>query len=128
MLGHLDGRAPALRTAIDAAQRALGVTLPADYVEFLLHCDGIEGPVGDTGYFELWSIEEVTVSQQEYGVDAFAPGLVLIGSDGGGTAYGLDVRSASTLFVRIPFIPMAWEEGAVLGDSFHSFIQRVASA
>ena len=46
---RMDLRPPAAREADAATERALGVRLPPDYVEFMLAHNGGEGPVGEHG-------------------------------------------------------------------------------
>lgn len=43
---------------------------------------------------------------EEYAVRDFAPGLVIIGSDGGGTAYGYAYRNDRPKLVEVDFISM----------------------
>src|SRR5262249_30653850 len=90
-----------------------GTELPQEYLDFLRAANGGEGPLGERGYLALWRAEEVGQANQEYSVAEFAPGLLLIGSDGGGTAVGIDLRSSDSggmHFVELPFIPMRVEE------------------
>lgn len=84
----LSGRQAAELSEIDAAERELGVRLPEDYRAFLQQSDGLEGFAGPNAYLMLWSAKELLELNTAYSVAEFAPGLVLIGTDGGDTGYG----------------------------------------
>jgi hypothetical protein len=64
--------------------------------------DGFHGP----HYAMLWSAVEIVELNESYQVRAYAPGLMLIGSNGGGEAYALDSRNSSSPVVRVPFVGM----------------------
>ena len=51
--GELTLHAPAEASEIARFQTDQGVTLPEDYVGFLLRSNGAEGPVGRSGYLSL---------------------------------------------------------------------------
>ncbi|GGC59449.1 hypothetical protein [Chelatococcus reniformis] len=57
-----------------------------------------------------------------YQVESLVPELVLIGSNGGPTAYGIDRHRGGLAFVSIPFHPMQRGEVRVLGRSFAAFL------
>ncbi len=50
----------------------------------------------------------------------------MIGSNGGGEAYGFDMRSMPWKVSKVPFIPMAWDDSIFVGDSFESFLQNLS--
>lgn len=70
----------------------------------MLKTNGGEGTIGEDSYLRLWKIEEIIESNKGYSVEEFAPGLIIIGSDGGGTAYGFDFRSEKPILVAVDFI------------------------
>src|SRR5260221_10274149 len=99
----------------------LGKTLPSTYEDFLRFSNGVEGFLKNSNYLVLWPIEELIQNNQEYSTEEFAPGLLLIGSDGGEEAYGIDFRETSPTygyFVEIPFIVMNWSDSRILGTTF----------
>jgi hypothetical protein len=98
-----------------------GVVPPADYLSFLSETNGAEGPVGESSYLTLWRVEEPVTNTSAYQVEEFAPELVLIGSDGGDTAYGL-TRGSPTRFIAVPFIGMASDQSEELGRTFQEFL------
>src|SRR5437773_9242908 len=71
-------------------QTNLGVTLPTDLLDVLRFSNGLEGGLEPKGWLALWSTEHMPVHNLGYEPQVTAPGLVLIGSDGCGTAFGLD--------------------------------------
>jgi hypothetical protein len=101
--------------------------LPPDYLQFLRISNGAEGPIGPAGYLMLWPIERIPEWNQGYCVDEFAPGLILIGSNSGTTAYGLYPYEGQTWFVELPFICTGPHEFKPLGTSFLEFLERLAN-
>jgi len=96
--GQLD--LPADSAFVEGPSSRLGVTLPSDYLDFLRQYDGGEGFIGDN-YIVLWKAEELADFNREYGVEKYAPGVLLFGSDGGGEGYGFDTSSAPKTVVRM---------------------------
>jgi hypothetical protein len=88
----------------------------------LLTNDG-EGTIGEDSYLRLWKIEELIESNEGYAVEEFAPGLIIIGSDGGDIAYGFDFRSEFPLLIEVDFIGMDLEEPFYSTGSFFEFIE-----
>ena len=109
--------------ALAAAEVALGVALPADYRAFLLQSNGYDGPVGGGADVAFWPIDVVVSSTTGYD-GAEELGLVLIGSNGGPTAYGFDHGG---LFVSVPFMPMVAREVRVIGVTWAEFLQALAA-
>jgi len=104
-----------------------GIRLPGDYVDFLRIGNGGEGFIGDS-YALFWRLDELKTLNAEYEVDEFAPGLLLIGSDGGGEAFGFDTRERSWPVVRVPFVGMDIDLLAVLGRTFPDFLKALCEA
>ncbi len=102
----------------------INISFPEDYIDFMLCANGGEGPIGDNSYIRLWPLQELKEANEDYAVHKFAPGLFLIGSDGGDTAYGIRIEDA--VFVEVPFIGMADEEARVLSGSFAGFLRVIA--
>lgn len=99
----------------------LGFQFPKEYVNFLLHSNGGEGPIGDN-YLQLWKVEELIENSEGYSVEEFAPGLLIIGSNGGDTAYCIDTRSKEMPFVSMPFIGMDLEQVELCESTFTKFL------
>ena len=114
----------ATRDAVRKAEEALEISLPEDYVEFMVGSNGGEIEVGEN-QLRLWPIEELSYMNEGYEVDLNVPGLVLFGTDGGMEAYGFDTEGEEPRVVMIPFVPM--ERGAAIpcGRTFTEFLENL---
>lgn len=110
--------------AIEAAESTLGSPLPHDYRSVLREHDGGEGWVGDGAYLRLWPIAEVVTKHEQLDPGQLVPGVLLIGSDGGGEVYGIDMRTAA--YKRYPAIGLGPELGIELGKSWDAFLAALA--
>ncbi len=99
------------------------VKLPSQYVDFMLTTNGAEGNVGDNSYLVLWSAEEIVELNKDYGVEEFAPGLLLFGSNGGMDAYAFDTRRDNLPIIEVPFIGMGQEKAKDYGDTLFDFFK-----
>ena len=89
---NLSCNTPASQIAITDFEKYSNFKLPKDYVEFLKETNGGEGFVGENSYVIFWPLEKLLEYNKAYNVQEYAPGLFLIGSDGGGEAYAFDMR------------------------------------
>jgi hypothetical protein len=117
---------PASRSQIDDLITAVGIRLPADYVELLMYSDGVEGFVGedDMNYLSLWPVDDI----KSNGIYEEAPFYVFIGSNGAGEGYAYDKRFADPPIVNVPFIGAISEPPRILGGSLLEFLQRLHDA
>src|SRR5687768_9405588 len=99
-------RPPAAEADVVALEQALGRTLPGDYKRFLEWSDGIEGDLPPECYLRLWSVAEIVPSNGGYCVSEYLVDTVLIGSDLGGTAFGIRWSGADVQYIGVPFITM----------------------
>ena len=109
---------------IEKVEQKLDVKFPSDYKDFMLLTNGGEWPIGNS-YLRLWNIEELVNSNEDYAVTEFAPGLVIIGSDGGGVAYGYDFRQDQSLLVEVDFIGMDIDNPNYWTNSFLDFLENL---
>lgn len=65
-------------------RKVCGMDLPEDYLEFMSKHNGGEGPIGELGYGCLFKLEELEEINNEYKVQEYWPGYIVIGSDMGG--------------------------------------------
>ena len=65
------------------------VVLPEQYIEFMKKHNGGEGDIGET-WFVLYPLEELQEINDEYEIEQFLSGHIIIGSNGGGELYGID--------------------------------------
>jgi hypothetical protein len=121
---ELDLNPGAPKELLEKVQSDLKVRLPIQYVDFLLRSNGAEGNVGNS-YLMLFPIEEIASINQANAVDEFAPGLLLFGSNGGGTAYAFDTRSSAMPIVEVPFIGMDLKETKPCGQTFVEFLRHL---
>jgi len=105
----------------------IGLTFPPDYRAFLRRMDGGEGPIGPEAYLSLWRAQDIRATNQSYNVAASAPGFLAVGSDGGGEAYGFDIRDRTWSVVRMPFVGMSWATAVPVGDSFVDFLRTLSA-
>ena len=125
IMKSLTTRQPATSEQIHELHAAIGVTLPVDYVDFMLVSNGADGPLGETGYVSLWQVQEIAQLNKDYRVADFAPGLLLFGSDGGDEAFAFDTRTDPMAVVGVPFIGMSLSEAKPLAGTFTDFLTGV---
>lgn len=119
---------PGIDTGVVAsALSRLGISPPADYVSFMARSNGAQGVIGGAGYLVLWPAERLEAINREYSVAEFAPGYVIIGSDGGDTAYAFG-KAHPGVFFQMPFIGMSDKEAQPIGSSFIEFVKSLALA
>ena len=78
-----------------------------------------EGMVGEESYLILWAKNELEQLNQDYEVDVYLHDILLIGSDGGDMAYGINAQGE---YVEVPFIGMDDDEVEVVAGDFDEFI------
>lgn len=96
-----------------------------DYADVLRWHNGIEGFVSPMQYLMLWSVEEIPSLNAGYRVGDYAPDIVLVGSDGGGTAYGRD--KSTGMYGSVPFIGMSRASFKEMGGTFEEFLSNLAA-
>jgi hypothetical protein len=116
---------PASEDALRSLADAAWVTLPDDYVAFMRHSNGGEGPVGHS-YLEVWPVEEVVRRNSEYGVVEFLPEVMLFGSSLGGVGYGFANQEKNVAVVEVPFDSMDPQSVIRRGSSFTEFLAFLA--
>ena len=122
LLVHLHPGTPGDSEDLTRLEAVAGFALPLEYREFLAETNGGEGTVGEA-YVQFWSVAQILELNPAYAVEEFAPGVVLIGSDGGDTAYGLIHETDKWNFVDVPFIGMSLSELTPHGESFAGFLR-----
>ena len=92
------------------------------FEKYVNECISGEGMVGENSYLILWEKEEIEELNDAYEVKEFLNNSILIGSNGGDNAYGIDVEGK---FFEVPFIGMDDDEIKILGNSFEEFIKKL---
>jgi hypothetical protein len=72
-----------------------------DYAEFLSRYDGAEGFVRNGSYVVLWEEKEIPKLNAAYSVSEFAPDILLIGSNGSSTGFGIDQKTGRYVSVDL---------------------------
>jgi hypothetical protein len=129
LLGPETLRPPAAEECLNHLVDVFGEDLPEDYSGFLRFSNGIEGPVGN-GYLVIWPCEELFQANQDYHISEFAPGLVLIGGDGGNTAYGIDCRSTdrdARRYLETDLVGIGWDAVFFRCSSLEELIEHVSN-
>lgn len=103
-------------------QTYLNIQFPIDYKEFIQEHNGAEGEIGANSYIVLWSLGDIEVLNEAYGVAKYAPGLVLFGSAGGNCAYAFDNRFEGKPIVEVPFIEMSLDNAKKCANTFVEFL------
>ncbi len=125
LLDSFNCNPPVSDSAIDAFELRSRLRLPSDYVDFLKTGNGGDGFIGDSTYLILWRLEDIVKFNIAYEVHEYAPGLILIGSDGGGEAFAFDTNASPWPVARIPFVGMDRELIVVLAPNFVSFVESI---
>lgn len=111
---------------VSAAIAASPLALPRDYVEVVSSASGWTGFLSEASpYVDLWPVEDVAARNADYDVSP-SDDMLLVGSDGGGTAYALVRVGERVVFADVPFIPLRASEARLRGDSLEEFIENLA--
>ena len=110
---------------VETAEKKLGIAFPDDYKDFILEHNGAEGAIGENAYLVIWSMDDIAMLNEEYGVSDFTPELVYFGSDGGEMAYAFDKRTSPFSIVEFPFEALDVSEASLISDSFDVFLNAL---
>jgi hypothetical protein len=127
MLGDLERPCGASQAEISALQQWAVVELPRPYIGLLRRSNGVEGFVSGESYLILYAADQIPALNKASGVNQFAPGLLLIGSDGSDTGYAFDTRHQPMPVVEVPFVGMALHQVRRVGSDFEDFLMRLRS-
>lgn len=111
------------RELVKEAESKLGLSLPEEYVSFVLRFNGAEGPIGANSYLATWPVESLVQFNKECEVEKSAPGLLIFGSDAAGMAYAFDTRANAFPIVESPFIGMSVNDALFCAQSFFEFLR-----
>jgi hypothetical protein len=119
---RLPGASPATITRV---AEELGVPLPEDYTRVIAASNGVEGFVGEN-YLMVYPIEELPIYNAEGIYDAFASGVIVFGSNGGGEAFAVVTSANPPLYIAAPMGAWHKEDVISLGRSFEEFLMSVS--
>lgn len=123
LLNKFNGNPPASHEAVRDFEIATSLNLPADYCEFLMQSNGGEGFIGNDSYLMLWRVEDLQQFNKDYEVAEYLDNVLLIGSSGGGEAYGFDIGKKPWPIVRVPFVGMESRLVESLAPTFSEFLE-----
>jgi cell wall assembly regulator SMI1 len=126
-LQDFEGNQGASEDSLNALEIQTGLQLPIDYREFMARYDGGEGFIGKQ-YLILWKAENIVRYNFEYQVVEYAPGLLLIGSSGGGEAFGFDTRDNGLPIVQVSFIGLDLRYAQKVADNFCELLSRMSES
>ena len=110
------------KSRLDAA-----LTLPDSYLTVLAEVGPGEGFVGSE-YLRLYALDELQAVNDAYQSATYLPGHVIIGSNGCGEAFVLDLRSDPPPVIQVPFVPLDTEYAETLAATFAQFWDHLLSA
>jgi hypothetical protein len=117
---------PTTQKDIRVVEEQLEIKFPDDYIEFMLRSNGGEGQINER-FLRLWEIEGIVEANgiEGYSILENAPGLVVIGSDGGGTAIGYDFRNKKPQLVEVDFIGLDIDNPFYSTENFFDYIEHL---
>ena len=121
-LSDFNGNAGTSLAALDRLD--LPKRLPLEYLQLLTQLDGGEGFIG-ASYVILYPSSELAEANKGYEFPKYLPGVFLIGSDGGGEGFAIDLRKSEPEYVVVPFIGAEESTIKSLGKSLLEFFQKL---
>jgi hypothetical protein len=88
LINQFDKNTPLEEQKFAEALKSIDCKFPPRSVEFMREDNDDEGGILEGQWLVLWPVEELQKNNEMYNVPEFAPGLFLIGSNGGGLAFG----------------------------------------
>lgn len=118
-----DKKPPLEEQKFTEAVNSLDSQFPPGYLDFMREHNGGEGGILEGQWLVLWPVEELQKNNEMYNVPEFAPGLFLIGSNGGGLAFG--INKAKRTFIQVDMYAIADEEAEEIGSNFKEFLSSL---
>lgn len=106
-------------------ERQLGYSFPSEYRQFLSFSNGGEGLLGNESYLVLDPVEELVEYNDAQNLSESRPGLVLFGSDGGGTYFAFDMANPGKPVVAFDPVSASPEDQWFAGRNFWDFLKRL---
>ena len=96
------------------------VILPLQSINFMKKHNGGEGDIGET-WLILFRIEDLQEINDDYCIEEFLPGHIIIGTNGGGELYGIDIKGN---YFNVPEI-IEEEYISVLGNDINELPEKI---
>ena len=109
-------------------QNRFRVKFPVDYVDLVCQFSGGEGFLANGRFLRLYDVGELASINSAFDVERFAPGLLIIGSDGGGQSYAYDTRGGAMGIVAFDDADISLESARLLGTTLKEFIAALSAA
>lgn len=105
------------------AEDELGVTFPDDYRDFIKLSGKVDRDFGGS-WLMLYDVVDLAPLNRAHDHGESHPGLVFIGSDGGGEGVGFDFRQDPPTVVLVNWVSAGWSEAIHQADSFADFMAQ----
>jgi hypothetical protein len=119
------GRRAATLDEIDAAEQALGFSMPEPYRDFVQLVDGGEGWAGEA-YVSMWPVSELAALNAMARVADFAPHLTLFGTDGGTECLAFDRLGGGVTCAMVPIVGLGLGLEERRAATFDEFLTELA--
>jgi hypothetical protein len=118
---------PAESAAVDQFLQGAPSNLPVKYLQFMRACDGAKGDIPyDSGYIEIWSLEEALEKQAGYGIQDSLPGFFAFAADGSDRIFLFDLREEDGAPVLSVSTEKLGEESfEEIAPSFSQFLEHI---
>lgn len=94
---------------------------PKDYLDYINSNLNENEIYSDTGFIELFPLNELTKINSDYETEIYVPNFITIGTNGGGA--GIFINKNDNNIYSIPFIGMEERDAIFLANSFTNFIK-----
>ncbi|MEZ5991956.1 MAG: SMI1/KNR4 family protein [Planctomycetota bacterium] len=125
LLSGFNKNPPCASAKLATVEQSFGTAFPVEYQQFMATSNGGEGSIGAESYLILDPVERLKEYNLDYQVAENWPGLVLIGSDGGGMGFAFDVRDPAMPMVAFDFTSISPEDRWFVGATFWEFLMRL---
>ena len=100
-----------------------GISLPEEYLVFMSEHNGGEGPLGENNYGCFYKLEDLKEINDEYEVQKWWPGFVVIGSDMGDMLWGYNPEKK--IYCQIDSCNTDEDTYFTVSASFEEFLEKM---
>jgi hypothetical protein len=125
---RLETMKPAGAAVVNEFLQRAPENLPVKYLHFMQASDGARGRVPyDSGYLEIWPLEEALDKQAGCGTDDSLAGFFAFGTDGSGRSFVFDLRESDGAAVySVPDETPGQDSLEPIAGSFSQFLEHIA--
>ena len=121
----MDLEKPAELSVLQRIEKDFRLSLPKDYIQFMLLHNGGDGAVGKYGYLAVFGTDEIVEFYQEAGIGDALPSFFFFASDRSGYLYAYDYRDSDIKIVEVPDDISEMNEIKTVASSFGEFIDYI---